>query len=249
MTNNMNNRQVRRNSDKARAITKAKARKTNILLSVGALALVAVIAASAFAFGIFNNNNNVKTATTTPTTISMKANENKAAQAVKQEAQTATQAEQAEVKQTTTQPAAQTTAQTTVQPAQNVAEQAQAVQTNTQNTQSAQEAKKSEDKIETVNGERVYIDTKRTAPEKTGTPAHYYANGKTSYGFDWDYSGGGNFLLRCDYNFDQHQYDFQFYGVTPGTATTTLYYFTDDNVKVPVTLTFNVDNDLNVSIG
>ena len=106
-----------------------------------------------------------------------------------------------------------------------------------------------EDKIETVNGERVYIDTKRTAPEKTGTPAHYYANGKTSYGFDWDYSGGGNFLLRCDYNFDQHQYDFQFYGVTPGTATTTLYYFTDDNVKVPVTLTVNVDNDLNVSIG
>ena len=246
MTNNMNNRQVRRNSDKARAITKAKARKTNILLSVGALALAAVIAASAFAFGIFNNNNNVKTATTTPTTISMKANENKAAQAVRQEARTATQAEQAEVKQTTTQPAAQTTAQTTVQPAQNVAEQTQTAQTN---TQSAQEAKKSEDKIETVNGERVYIDTKRTAPEKTGTPAHYYANGKTSYGFDWDYSGGGNFLLRCDYNFDQHQYDFQFYGVTPGTATTTLYYFTDDNVKVPVTLTVNVDNDLNVSIG
>ena len=246
MTNDMNNRQVRRNSDKARAITKAKARKTNILLSVGALALVAVIAASAFAFGIFNNNNNVKTATTTPTTISMKANENKAAQAVKQEAQTATQAEQAEVKQTTTQPAAQTTTQTAVQPAQNVAEQTQTAQTN---TQSAQEAKKSEDKIETVNGERVYIDTKRTAPEKTGTPAHYYANGKTSYGFDWDYSGGGNFLLRCDYNFDQHQYDFQFYGVTPGTATTTLYYFTDDNVKGPVTLTVNVDNDLNVSIG
>ena len=246
MTNDMNNRQVRRNSDKARAITKAKARKTNILLSVGALALVAVIAASAFAFGIFNNNNNVKTATTTPTTISMKANENKAAQAVKQEAQTATQAEQAEVKQTTTQPAAQTTTQTAVQPAQNVAEQTQTAQTN---TQSAQEAKKSEDKIETVNGERVYIDTKRTAPEKTGTPAHYYANGKTSYGFDWDYSGGGNFLLRCDYNFDQHQYDFQFYGVTPGTAHVTLYYFTADNVKVPVSLTVNVDSNLNVTVG
>ena len=178
--------------------------------------------------------------------VRMKANENKAAQAVKQEAQTATQAEKAEVKQTTTQPAAQTTTQTAVQSAQNTAEQTQTAQTK---TQSAQEAKNSEDKIETVNGERVYIDTKRTAPEKTGTPAHYYANGKTSYGFDWDYSGGGNFLLRCDYNFDQHQYDFQFYGVTPGTATTTLYYFTDDNVKVPVTLTVNVDNDLNVSIG
>lgn len=107
-----------------------------------------------------------------------------------------------------------------------------------------------QDKIEIVNGERVYIDTKRTAPEETGVEAHYYASGKTSYGFDWNYdTDNSNFVIRCDYNFDQQQYDFSFYGVTPGTAHVTLYYNTSDNVQVPVSLTVNVDDGLNVSIG
>ncbi|MBQ9247678.1 MAG: hypothetical protein IJ171_03735, partial [Ruminococcus sp.] len=123
-------------------------------------------------------------------------------------------------------------------------------QKNTQTTaQKATEAK-SEDKIEKINGERVYIDTKRTAPEKTGTPAHYYANGKTSYGFDWDYSAdNSNFTVSCNYNFDKQQYDFTFYGTKAGTSHVTLYYYTADNVKVPVSLTVTVDSDLNVSVG
>ena len=60
-------------------------------------------------------------------------------------------------------------------------------------------------------------------------------------------SDNANFVLRCDYNFNAQQYDFQFYGVTPGTANVTLYYFTADGVKIPVNMTINVDNDLNVT--
>ncbi|MBQ9516298.1 MAG: hypothetical protein IJR57_09340 [Ruminococcus sp.] len=110
--------------------------------------------------------------------------------------------------------------------------------------------KTAEENVVRVNGERVYMDVKRLAPEKTGNALHYNANGKTSYGFDWTYSAdNGNFVLACNYNFDRRQYDFSFYGVTPGTAHVTLYYNTDDNVKVPVNLTVIVDNDLNVTQG
>ena len=105
------------------------------------------------------------------------------------------------------------------------------------------------DSIQIINGERVYIDTKRTAPAVTGNSADYYAYGKTSYGFDWNYSAdNGNFVIRCDYNFDRQQYMFHFYGVTPGTSHITLLYNTDDNTQVPVDLTLTVDNDLNASI-
>ena len=247
------NRNTRRNSERARAITKAKARKTNILLASAAIALVAVVAVSIFAFSGFNTHtNNTGTPNVAPTTISMKANENKAAQNTKQEAQTATQAPQQEQK--AAQPAAQTSNDNTAQAAQSDTQQnvqnnaQQNTQNNTQNT--AQNNTKSEDRIDKVNGERIYVDTKRTAPEKTGTPAVYYAYGKTSYGFDWDYKAdNGNFVLNGGYNFDQQQYIFTFYGTTPGVSHVTLYYNTDDNTQVPVNLTVTVDNDLNVSVG
>ena len=45
------------------------------------------------------------------------------------------------------------------------------------------------------------------------------------------------------------QYDFTFYGTKAGTSHVTLYYYTADNVKVPVSLTVTVDSDLNVSVG
>lgn len=107
-----------------------------------------------------------------------------------------------------------------------------------------------EENVVKVDGERVYMDTKRLAPAGTGNPAHFYANGKTSYGFDWNYSAdNGNFVLACNYNFDKQQYDFTFYGVTPGVAHITVYYNTDDNTQVPVQLTINVDDNLNVTQG
>ena len=230
MTNNMrNNRFDRRATETARAATKAKAKKQNILFATISLALVAVIAGGVIAFSALNAK--PQTSTTAPTAISAKAD--KAAQGAQTTAaQTAVKTDNGAQKVQTASAKTQTTAQQTTQ------------QTAQKATQAA-----SQDKIEKINGERVYIDAKRKAPEKTGTPAHYYANGKTSYGFDWDYSAdNSNFTLSCNYNFDKQQYDFSFYGTKAGTSHVTLYYFTADNVKVPVSLTVNVDSSLNVSL-
>ncbi len=230
MTNNMrNNRFDRRATETARAATKAKAKKQNILFATISLALVAVIAGGVIAFSALNAK--PQTSTAAPTAISAKAD--KAAQGAQTTAaQTAVKTDNGAQKVQTASAKTQTTAQQTTQ------------QTAQKATQAA-----SQDKIEKINGERVYIDTKRKAPEKTGTPAHYYANGKTSYGFDWDYSAdNSNFTLSCNYNFDKQQYDFSFYGTKEGTSHVTLYYFTADNVKVPVSLTVNVDSSLNVSL-
>ena len=242
--NTRNSRFDRRATEKARAITKRKAKKQNIIIATVAIALVAVISTGFIIFGAMNAQ--PKVANTSPTTVSAKAD--KAAQTTQKSAQTATQAPAQKTQTTTAQPAAaQTTAQSnTKSTAQTTAK--AATQNNTQPT--TQKATEAQDKIEKINGERVYIDTKRKAPEKTGTPAHYYANGKTSYGFDWDYSAdNSNFTVSCNYNFDKQQYDFCFYGTKAGTSHVTLYYFTADNVKVPVNLTVTVDSNLNVSVG
>ena len=106
-----------------------------------------------------------------------------------------------------------------------------------------------DDNIRVIDGDRVYIDTKRTAPATTGNSADYIVHGKTSYGFDWNYNAdNSNFVIRCDYNFNKEQYDFHFYGTAPGTAHVTLLYNTDDNTQVPVPLTVTVDDGLNVSL-
>lgn len=108
--------------------------------------------------------------------------------------------------------------------------------------------KTAEENVVKVDGERIYMDTKRTAPAGTGNPAHFYANGKTSYGFDWTYeTDNANFVISCNYNFAKQQYDFVFYGTQAGTAHVTVYYNTSDSTKVPVKLTLNVDNNLNVT--
>ena len=234
-----------RATERARAVTKAKAKKQRIVITSIACTLVIAIAATFAVMGF--SNNNVKTADTAPTSVTKMINTDLAAAKAdktdtKKDNTANTTAGQSAQSVQTAQPAVQ---QTAVQPA--------VVQTNDNSvsqpaSQSATEA--SQDRIDNINGERVYIDTKRTAPDVTGTPAHYYAYGKTSYGFDWNYNAdNGNFVLRCDYNFDQQQYDFQFYGTAPGTANVTLYYNTDDNTQVPVQLTVNVDSDLNASIG
>lgn len=235
MTNNTrNNRHDRRATENARAITKAKAKKQNIVIATVAVALVAVIAAGILTIGALNAKPAIAQ---NASSVSMKAD--KAVQTA----------------QKTTANALPTAAQSyndnsyNTQDEQTTYAQAVSVQT-AQDDSKSTDTQTSEDRIDKIDGERVYIDTKRTAPEETGTPLHYYANGKTSYGFDWDYDAdNGNFVLSCNYNFDQQQYDFTFYGVTPGTANVTLYYFTDDNVKVPVYMTIYVGNDLNVTMG
>ena len=236
MTNRFYNNRSMTSSERARAITarkKAKAKKQRIIISVTALTLVVVAAASFMIFGIANKNTKPasKPDTTAAQTVSTEAAQQPAAQPAA--------ALQQAVAQITNQ--APQTAQSPVY--------TQPADVQTADTQTGDHPITSEDRIDNINGERVYIDTKRPAPENSGVPAHYYANGRTSYGFDWNYdTDNGNFLLRCDYNFNQQQYDFQFYGTAPGTAHVTLYYNTDDNVQVPVQLTVTVDEALNVSV-
>ena len=253
---NDNERHIRRSTDRARAITKAKAKRQKIILSSTAIALVAVIAAGFLVFGAFAPK--TKTASAPAASVSAGKDANKAAQNNKQSgSQTATIASQDDG-----QSSVQTYAQTDSfsEENQDSAQQTQysdnssGNSNNSSNSSSAgnesSQEEQSKDKIETVNGERVYIDTKRTAPDGSGTPAHFYANGKTSYGFDWTYDAdNNNFAIRCDYNFDEQQYDFQFYGTAPGTSHITVYYNTDDNTQASANLTLTVDDSLNAAIG
>ena len=240
---NMNNYtgrhfQNNRHDERERILTamkRSKARSRKFVIGTVAAALVAVIASGAMVFGVMSAPKVTKTAAPT-TAISVKA-----AAPVK-----AASAKKTAVQQTATQQVAaqKTAAQQTFQSA----PAAQPAQPSTVAPAPAPTQAPVKDRIDNVNGERIYIDTKRVAPANSGTPYHFYANGKTSYGFDWTYKADNiNFLLRCDYNFNQQQYDFQFYGVTPGTSHVTLYYNTDDNVQVPVNLTVTVDDALNVT--
>ena len=243
-TNNMS----RRATERARAITaqkKASAKKKRIIVSVVALTLVIVAAASFIFVGAANKG--TKTVADKP---SVTRTADKAAAPINNTAKPVVQKAIETAAQSVQNNAAQnnTAAVNYVQPADTDTYTAP-VQQNDNTTTETTAPGQNVDRIDEVDGERIYIDTKRVAPEVTGTPAHYYANGKTSYGFDWNYKTDNvNFVLRCDYNFNQQQYDFQFYGTTPGTAHVTLLYNTDDNVQVPVNLTVTVDDGLNVSV-
>ena len=81
-----------------------------------------------------------------------------------------------------------------------------------------------------------------------GTPLHVFTTGKTSYGYDWTYSGGGGIVnVSCNYDFNNHQYDFVLTGVSEGTSPITLYYYTADGQQMPVPMMINVDSNLNVT--
>ena len=87
----------------------------------------------------------------------------------------------------------------------------------------------------------------------TATPAeqgalYYYANGSTSYGYDWTYSGGGGVVsVSCTYDFSSAQYNFLLTGVAPGTAQLSLVYYTADDQPVTVPMTVSVDENLKVT--
>ena len=241
---NRNNRYNYRATERARAVTRAKAKKQHIVLATIAIALVAITASGFLVFAAVNSNTHLfgaapNAVTTQLETVKKENNPAAAPAASTQNTQAAFQQTAAKQQANQTQAAVQQNTQS--QPQQN---------TQTQQTAPTQAQQQPKDRIDNINGERVYIDTKRQAPANSGTPAHYYANGKTSYGFDWTYNAdNSNFVIRCDYNFNQQQYDFQFYGTAAGTSHVTLYYNTDDNVQVPVSLTVNVDEALNVTIG
>lgn len=246
-----------RHTEEARAITRAKGRKQNILLSAAAIMLVALIAVGAMAMGgVFNT----KGADSASTSVSSQTDKgaNKAAPSGKQTTQqtetkqddTAVQFSQDDNQQADVQTPAQISQDDQQTSQDNQQTDVQSADDQSQSDSSSSQAIDNNDpNIEIVNGERIYRDTKRLPPANTGTAADYYANGKTSYGFDWDYdTDNSNFVLACDYNFDQQQYMFHFYGAEPGTAHVTLYYYTSDSNKIPVSLTVTVDDNLNASV-
>jgi len=200
-----------------------KQSRVGLVFATIALTLVAVMSVGTIVFFAAKDNNQI---TSTPTTTVATSNQNAVADAPDQGS--VEEATKADI------PAVSTSAA-----AMNVAENCYAGH--------SIEAT-AEENVVLVDGERVYMDTKRIAPAGTGNPAHFYANGKTSYGFDWSYSAdNGNFVLACNYNFAKQQYDFTFYGTQPGVAHVTVYYNTDDDTQVPVQLALNVDDNLNVT--
>ena len=81
-----------------------------------------------------------------------------------------------------------------------------------------------------------------------GGELHYYAYGKTSYGYDWTYSGGAGVVsITCKYNFQNQQYDFIITGTNPGTTGFILYYNADDNQQISVPMSVTVSSDLKVT--
>ena len=81
-----------------------------------------------------------------------------------------------------------------------------------------------------------------------GTPLHFRATGKTSYGYDWNYEGGSGLVkVGCDYTFANNEYDFSLIGKAPGVGTIKLYYNVGDSTKASTTINFTVDEHLNVT--
>lgn len=81
-----------------------------------------------------------------------------------------------------------------------------------------------------------------------GTALHIYGKGKTSEGYNWDYSADNDIVkVACSYDFHTNTYDLTVTGKAEGTANVTLYYFTDDNNKVSVPMAVSVDSDLNIT--
>lgn len=231
------------NYTRGRAVAPKKQSRTPLALAIISLVLVSLLLASTVWLVCMQINHRDKAQ---PAAITATISQNNALP----KSATPAAEKTAEVKQTAAQPAAKTdeVKQTATQPA---------VQKNGDSTAMAV-AKKAyaghslaytdAANIILVDGERVYMDTKRIAPEHTGTPLHIYANGKTSYGFDWRITTDNkNYVITCNYNFDRQQYDFIIYGTQKGVSNTTIFYNTADNVQAPMAVTLNVDSALNVT--
>ena len=231
------------NYTRGRAVAPKKQSRTPLALAIISLVLVSLLLASTVWLVCMQINHRDKAQ---PAAITATISQNNALP----KSATPAAEKAAEVKQTAAQPAAKTdeVKQTATQPA---------VQKNGDSTAMAV-AKKAyaghslaytdAANIILVDGERVYMDTKRIAPEHTGTPLHIYANGKTSYGFDWRITTDNkNYVITCNYNFDRQQYDFIIYGTQKGVSNTTIFYNTADNVQAPMAVTLNVDSSLNVT--
>lgn len=77
----------------------------------------------------------------------------------------------------------------------------------------------------------------------------FTATGKTSSGYDWNYSSDSDCAsVSCTYDFNSQTYHFTAQGAHPGIARVELKYAETDNYWITQAVTIHVDNDLNVTV-
>ena len=76
----------------------------------------------------------------------------------------------------------------------------------------------------------------------------YYAYGKTSYGYDYTYKAtNNNLIVKVNYNFKAHKYEFNVIGKKAGTVKLTLIWNVNDKKTDSATFNLRVDKNGNVT--
>ena len=76
----------------------------------------------------------------------------------------------------------------------------------------------------------------------------YYAYGKTSYGYDYTYKAtNNNLIVKVNYNFKAHKYEFNVIGKKAGTVKLTLIWNVNDKKTDLATFNLRVDKNGNVT--
>ena len=87
-----------------------------------------------------------------------------------------------------------------------------------------------------------------TQQVKNAKAFKYYAYGKTSYGYDYTYKAtNNNLIVKVNYNFKAHKYEFNVIGKKAGTVKLTLIWNVNDKKTDSATFTLNVDKNGNVT--
>ena len=83
---------------------------------------------------------------------------------------------------------------------------------------------------------------------KTVKPFKYYAYGKTSYGYDYTYKAtNNNLIVKVNYNFKTHRYEFNVVGNKAGNVKLTLIWNVNDKKTESATFNLRVDKNGNVT--
>lgn len=76
----------------------------------------------------------------------------------------------------------------------------------------------------------------------------YYAYGKTSYGYDYTYKAtNNNLIVKVNYNFKAHKYEFNVIGKKAGTVKLTLIWNVNNKKTDSATFNLRVDKNGNVT--
>ena len=88
----------------------------------------------------------------------------------------------------------------------------------------------------------------KTGQVKTTKAFKYYAYGKTSYGYDYTYKAtNNNLIVKVNYNFKAHKYEFNVIGKKAGTVKLTLIWNVNDKKTDSATFNLRVDKNGNVT--